>query len=303
MGMKHRTSTAEAAPGLIGAAEWDEDHDVEVSLQFPEQATDPAPASNIVQLFAKKMAQRGFMATENDSDGTSKLVQPSFFESNVGVLAPGTSFFGITATTQTTGTGAAVAAAAPANTNNVTACKRFTFTTGTTATGAAGYNGSNTDYWRGDAAGRGGFFGAIRFGIQTWDGSGLNMFFGILQTTTILGDVGALSNMIGIGRTDADTTWQFLHNAASTVTKFNTGVTCTVGQVLDFFFYAPPNGTEVHFMLRDAFTGAILAEYTATTNLPAAATTMRLRAQAVNRLSSVVSKVVCLMRYYMETDN
>lgn len=304
MGIKH--SVASSEPGLIGATEWDDDHAIDGPLEFPLEPTLPSPLTDVLKVFAQRRANRSLLRIIGQS-GVDVSLQPAFFGNTIRMWTPSTGatigVFGQAALTAiNSGTGAAVATPSPGAGSNIAAMWRFTLGTGTVAGNTSGVRDPAAYYHRGSAAGRGGWFIACRFAVETF-ASDIQVLLGLTAATTALaGEASAYTNMVGIGKDAADANWQFMYNDASgTATKINTTIAVNATDVLDFFCFAPPNGTEVHFELRNAMTGALLASATATTDLPVNTTMLTARA-SLRAPTSVTARQLSINKMYIETD-
>lgn len=124
-------------------------------------------------------------------------------------------------------------------------------------------------------ANSGGFHVRLIFGVVTQDNNG-RAFFGMCPVNTnpiiAAANPSAATNIFGFGKDQADTNLQFMHNDGSgTATKVDTGITVAslVNQVLLLDLFVPVGGASVKAFLRNAFTGALLASGSVTTDLPA----------------------------------
>ena len=89
---------------------------------------------------------------------------------------------------------------------------------------------------------------------------------------------------------------------ATAVTKTNTAITITAGQILDFMMFAPPNGSDITCRVTDAVSGTVLYNDTVfTTDLPLNTTFMYMQAHNQSTTGSS-SKALSLNRMYLETD-
>jgi hypothetical protein len=121
-------------------------------------------------------------------------------------------------------------------------------------------------------------------------------------STALAGDPSAFLNCAMIGKDAADTTWYFMHNdGAGAATKVNTTRAVTAGDVLDFFMFAPPNGTTIDFQLNNAMTGATIATHQATTDLPVNTTVLFNRA-SIRAPTSTTARQLAINKVYTETD-
>jgi len=238
--------------------------------------------------------------------GVDVALQPALFGNSVFMWLPGTGTtlginWGTSFTARNSGTSAAQAHPTRASTNAMTSLNRATFGTGTTATGASGIQSSATVAWRGNAAGLGGFFFFARFGIETL-ATDQRAFVGLsANNATMAADSSTWNNTCGIGKDSANTTWQIIMRGTA-VTKTNTGITVTAGQILDFAMFAAPNGSNITCRIANAVTGAVLYDNTSfTTNLPTNTTFLHMQAHTQST-SGTTAKLLALNRMYVETD-
>ncbi|WWT39610.1 hypothetical protein [Microcystis phage Mel-JY03] len=302
----YQTATADDPGSEVSASEWNADHQITDSVDFPVITSAPSGATDVLKLFAQRRANRSLLR-QVGQNGIDVTLQPAFFGNSIGMWLPSTGttigVFGLAAVTAlNSGTSAAVSTPTVGTGSDIASMRRFAFGTGTTATGTSGARDASAHFFRGNAAGRGGFFQFARFAVETF-ASDIRVILGLTNNTAALaGDPSALVNMCGIGKDSADANWQFMHNDGSgTATKSNTGVAVNATDILDFFMFAPPNGTTIDFELRNAMTGAQLATYQATTDLPVNSTTMVQRA-GIMSVSGTTAKLLSVNRMYIETD-
>ena len=265
-----------------------------------------ATAPDELELFARSRAGR-MMLHQVGPNGIDVAFQPSFFGNNIVIWMPTSAALVATGlgtlwTARVTGTSAAKSHPAPASTNDATAMKAAQFSTGTTTTGTAGES-SDAQFFRGNAAGRGGFFFFSRFALTAVSGT-YRVFTGLsANAANWTTDPSATANSIGLAKDAADTNFQFLIRGASAATKVDTGVAPALNTVYDFLMFAPPNGGQIQFRLSNAVTGALLAESTAPsmTNAPATTTFMSMWF-ALSSASGTTAKNGLLNRMYCESD-
>ena len=194
---------------------------------------------------------------------------------------------------------------ARASTNSLTSMNRATFSSNVTPTinTGCGSQSASTVAWLGNAANLGGFLFFARFGIETYVSSckilvGLTALNAALSTTT---EPSANINTIALCKDSTDTTWQVVTKSATTVTKTNTAITITAGQILDLFIHSAPNSQSVKFEIKNAVTGVSLYVSAAiTTNLPASTVFLYMHSQILNTTTAVVA--LALNRMYLESD-
>lgn len=306
MAIRHSAVAADLVdPARIGAEDWDADHEVDVSLDLPIQTATPAGVADILKLFASRRANRSILRMVGQS-GIDVSLQPALFGNSVALMTPSTgtgqSLLGLSMTALNSGTGAAQSTPAVQTTNDLTWLRRILFGTGTTATGASGIRTATVLFGRGNAAGRGGWFQYFRFGVEAF-ASDLRLILGMTNNTTALAaEPSAFSHMQGLIKDSTDANWHFCTNGSDAAgTKVDTGVAVTEGQVLDFFSFCQPNGDAIGFMLTNPMTGAVLAEHTATTDLPGTTNLMVARV-GIQSQTGTTAKSLAVNRMYIETD-
>lgn len=146
--------------------------------------------------------------------------------------------------------------------------RRWQNTSGPSAGGSSaaerGFVGTGQEgrcFWRGNAAGLGGFFVAMLGMTGTMDAN-TRCFFGLLGETGSAGpastiDPSTLLDSVFIGADDTDGNLQVMHNdSAGACTKVDLGIDKTTlsSRLYDFFLYAAPNGSEIEYRVirRDA---------------------------------------------------
>lgn len=303
---KESTAPAPSNPALVGGPDWNDDHLIEVGINLPSQATTPPspPAGNLT-LFAQSRAGRQLLAMVGPA-GVDVNLQPALFGNSVFMWSPSTGTtvsgnFGTSWTARNAGTGAAQAHPARASTNALTSLARATFGTGTTATGSSGIQSALAAAWRGNAPGLGGFFFASRFGVETL-AADLRVLVGLSALNAALnGEPSAQANTIALVKDSADANWFLATRDGTAVTKTPTGLAVTAGVILDLFMFAPPNGSDVRVLLRNAVTGAVALDTTITANLPVNTAFLFAHAQ-VQSVTGTTAKLLALNRIYVEND-
>lgn len=304
MSVKH--STLAADPGLIDGDDWDAAHVIDGPLELPIETATPAGLTDRLKVFAQRRANRSLLRMIGQS-GIDTSLQPALFGNTIRMWMPNTGtsvgVFGQGALTAiNSGTGAAVSTPTPGSGSNMSSLWRFLLGTGTVAGNTSGVRDPITYYQRGSAAGRGGWFYACRFGVET-SNADIQVQIGLAASTVALaGDPSAFVNCAMIGKDTADANWHFMHNdAAGAATKVNTTVAVTANDILDFFMFCPPNGTTIDFQLVNAVTGASLATAQATTDLPVNTTMLTNRA-SIRAPSSTTARTLAINKVYTETD-
>ena len=192
---------------------------------------------------------------------------------------------------------------ARAATNSLTSMSRALFPSTATANTGCGIQSTTTVAWLGNAANLGGFLFFARFGVETYVSSckimvGLSALAAMLSTAT---EPSANINTIALCKDSTDTTWQIVTKSATTVTKTNTAITITAGQILDLFIHTAPNSQSVKFEIKNAVTGVSLYVSAAiTTNLPANTIFLNMQAMILSTTTALVG--LALNRLYLESD-
>lgn len=235
--------------------------------------TSPTAASaNTVKLTGLDEAGRT-MVGFRDADNPAAALQPALFDRNAFTsFAMGTTNnLGGTGSLTVTGT---ATARAMATTNLFTAARRVGYVSAATANSSAAVARNERTWWRGNAAGLGGFFFAARFGIS--DAAA------VADATTFCGLANAFisdtapasrTNFVGLAHSSGQTTWRIMHNDGSGVaTEIDLGANfpCDTRStdLYDVRFYCAPNGSSIFYRVERLNTGDV-ATGEITTDLPA----------------------------------
>lgn len=128
-------------------------------------------------------------------------------------------------------------------------------------------------FYRGNAAGLGGFFFICRFMFASIK-TGCRAFVGLHSGTTaiVTGDPSSTTNMCGFAFDLADTAWTFMHNDGSgTATKdaiAGQTTLATNNTGFDAYIFCYPNDTTVYYRLDDLVQGTTLCDTSASSDLP-----------------------------------
>lgn len=271
-------------------------------LNLADQSIPAAPASGLT-IYTRSRGGRRFLETMGPS-GLDTSLQPAIFGNNTVVWLPGTSTTAAIAWGKSWTVGATQAHPGLATTNFLTSMSRATYTTSTTSGNASGVRMSAAQFWRGNAASLGGFFFFARLGVVTFQ-SAMQIWCGLSGVTGLLaGEPSAQNDTICIGKDTGDANWQLIFRSASAATKVDLGLAVAANQVLDFMFFAPPNGSNVTCRVVNITAPAspvVLADNTVhTTDLPTA--TSFLAAHAECRTNAASAVAIALNRIYIESD-
>lgn len=193
------------------------------------------------------------------------------------------------------------------STNRWSATPRKRFQTSTTAGNASGMRTAYTQWFRGSAAGFGGFWFRAQLGAQI-NLNGGQKFVGLCASTGALaGEPSALVNMCGMGYDAADSSagnWQFMRNDGSgTATKVDLGTDAARGttQGWDLQMFLAPNGAELFVRIVNLNTGVVVLNTSYTTDLPATNTGMAFKAEVRNGAVAAADNLE-VAKVYIEAD-
>jgi len=135
-----------------------------------------------------------------------------------------------------------------ANTNLLTSMKRISYISSTTASSSGGMKINVLNFWRGNAAGLGGFYFCCRFGIAAQP-TNWRMFCGMYGSTTnpsTTADPSAWTvGAIGVCKSSADTNLQFITvGTSAALSSTGLGLPSTA-QVVEVRIFAAPNSSSV----------------------------------------------------------
>lgn len=267
-----------------------------------------APAAGFTILYSTDIAGDSRLKYKHAGSGRASTLQESMYQGGIIAVFPATT------TTFTTFGAPAFTAIGTVSTPVIASgslrasTRRAIVTSAGVTNSASELRHAQTQVWRGDAAGLGGFFSVFTFGGSTAV-AGQRYFVGWLGVTTAIAttqDPVALTNCIGVGNAAADANLQVLYNdAAGTCTKINLGASFPVpssvnNAIYEAVFFAKPNGSTVGYRVTRLDTGAVTSG-TLNTDLPAS--TVFLAPHFYMNNNAVVAAVVLdFYRFYTETD-
>lgn len=162
-----------------------------------------------------------------------------------------------------------------ANTNVYTQARRCGAASAASANSSAGFRIANPPWWRGNAAGLGGYEIVIRGGIAAYQ-SGMRAFFGVINNTVPSATVDPSDttniDFFGIGKDAADTTWALIYNDnAGAATKADLGANfpanTSATDIYELRLFCKPNDTILFYSVKRLNTGDIV-DGSANANLP-----------------------------------
>ncbi|MGL4396604.1 MAG: hypothetical protein ACRCS9_08710 [Hyphomicrobium sp.] len=243
------------------------------------------------------------------SAGRSSILQASMFDKKVGYWsAAGNATtlplaFGVPAPA---GTGTATARSW-ASTNLFTSMRRLGMVSAATAGSLAGSRTGAAQFWRGNAAGLGGFFLNMRAGCSdAATVAGARGFYGMSASTGAPTNVepNTLNNSVGFAQISTSSNLQVITRDGTTAQTIDLGVNFPANtlsvDMYDMTLFCEPNASEIFYRVERMNTGHV-AEGTLTTNLPVAATGMGITLWRCNNATALA----CAFDYshvYVETE-
>ncbi len=252
------------------------------------ESLEPASPATGLRLYAKRIAGR-LLPKIVGPIGIDTVLQEAMHGNSVFMASPsaGTAAPNVIGGTLTTAATMSSQFSA-ISTNRWSATMRKRFQTSTTAGNASGMRTAYGQWFRGSAAGFGGFFFRAQIGAQI-NLNGGQKFVGLCASTAALaGDPSALINMCGMGYDAADPStgnWQFMRNDGSGVaTKVDLGPDAARGitQGWDLIMAIAPNDAELFVRIVNLNTNAVVLDTSYTTDIPAANVALAMKAEVRN---------------------
>ena len=285
-------------------------------LELTGVSSEPAvPAAGDLKIYSKSVGGR-MMPKMVGPSGVDAMLQPFLGTSRFVLFQPQTG---------TTGTGGALgpvwtsngtvshptpASTAPAITNQMKRTRYANVATTTNQQLGPRYNAASEQmFWRGNAAGLGGFYFYTRFSVELYPASTVRIFAGLSSTNTgsvVISDT-VLNNTCGLWHdtTDSSTTFNFVTRDAATTTKQAIALSNAIaaGNLYDFTMFCPPNGTTITWRLVDLVNNVTYSNSTSTT-LPANTAFMQPQVQMSNGTANVTVTTVAIgvASIYVESD-
>lgn len=292
--------------------------DAETTALYPvKPGTDSvptAPASNFAKMWFKSIANRATPKWMAPS-GVDQILQDSIYDNNWCLYLPnnGTTVglnYGIAWTSAGTVSHPTPATTAPAKTNQMKRTRWANVVTTTNQVLGLTTAAAEKTFWRGNAAGLGGFFFHCRFIVELWPAATVRLFVGLSdQTTNPVASDTLAGNCCGLWHdtTEAATVLNFVRRDGTTATK--TAITLTealqAGSSFDFYMYAPPNGSAINYALYDIKNDVWRAvDQAITTNLPSSTAFMGPCAAMSNGTANVTVTTTAFgcARLYCQSD-
>lgn len=246
---------------------------------------DPSvPSDGFLRVYAKKIAQRHMFKIIGPS-GVDSALQTALFQNRILIYVPSTGATG-------TGSGAGLgpvwtsggtvshptpASTAPAISNQMRRTRYANVVTTTNQTlGIKAAAADTLNYWRGNAAGLGGFFFAARFIVELYPASTVRLFAGLTASsgTYVVASDTVLNNTCGLWHDTTDPSsgsgaFNFVTRDGATTTKqaITLANAIAAGNSYDFYMFCPPNGSTIYWRLDD-IVNAVTYENNTGTTLP-----------------------------------
>jgi hypothetical protein len=269
--------------------------------------TDPATPTGGLIHYSKVIAGRLLPKIIGPS-GVDTVMQVGLHGNSVMMVAPAN------ATTAPTVWGGVLTTAATmshqqtiASANRWLATRRTRFQTSTTINNATGMRTAYVQWFRGNAAGFGGFWFRCQLG-QNININGGQKFVGLCASTGALaGEPSALLNMCGMGFDSTDLAtgnWQFMYNdGTGSAAKVDLGVDAarntTTGY--DLVMFMAPNSSELFVRIVNLATNVVVLETSYTgANVPVVNTGMAFAAQV--RTTTAAADNLEIAKVYIESD-
>jgi hypothetical protein len=171
---------------------------------------------------------------------------------------------------------------------------------------------SEQQFWRGNAAGLGGFFFYTRFIVELYPASTVRLFAGLTATSTgsvAISDT-VLANTCGLWHDTTDPStgagaFNFVTKDATTATKqaITLSNAIAAGNSYDFTMSCDPNGSSIDWRLVDNVNGVTYSG-NKSTNLPVATAFMQPQVQMSNGTANVTvtTTAIGVANIYVESD-
>lgn len=276
-------------------------------LQLAAVATPDAPAADHIRVFGRWLAGRMLLAQIGPS-GIDTALQHALHGNSIFMISPSS---GTTAPNVLGGTLSTAATMslqfAAGSSNRWTATARKRFQTSTTAGNQSGMRTAYGQWFRGSAAGFGGFWFRAQLGAQI-NLNGGQKFVGLCASTGALaGDPSALTNMCGIGYDAGDASsgnWYFMRNdgsGAATKVDLGTDVARSTSVGWDLTMGLAPGGSDLYVRVENLNTGVVALQTTYSTDLPAVNTALAFKADVRNGAVAAADNLE-VAKAYIESD-
>jgi hypothetical protein len=236
-----------------------------------------APVTNTISFFGKVKGGRVMPSFIGATGFGGWPAMPHIMHNPTGYILPIPGGTTISALRMTSANTIAFTARTPTSANAFMSSFRVSQTTGATAGTSVSWRNAVLQFWRGNAAGLGGFYAVARFGVATVAAQG-RVFVGFKDSATILTNANPSSqtNIIGFSY-DSGQTNLYAISANSTIANtidLGAGFPVNTGNTdwYEAIIYAPPNGGTVQYQVTNLKNGNNVIGTYNQTNLPTTTT-------------------------------
>lgn len=169
----------------------------------------------------------------------------------------------------------APSSSAPAISNQMNRTRYANIATTTNQTlGIKAAAADSLKYWRGSAAGLGGFFYSARFIVELYAASTVRIFAGLAasSSTYVVASDTVINNTCGLWHDTTDPSsgagaFNFVTRNTATTTKqpITLANAIVAGNSYDFYMWSAPNGSDIYWRLDDVVNGVTYSNSTSTT--------------------------------------
>lgn len=278
----------------------------ELTFDLPAISAEPvAPAASNLKMYSKLVAGRMIPKFMGD-DGNDYSLQVHIGRNRVIFLHPTTgAAIGVVGTAAITTSGT-LTTPVLASTNLLTSVRTTLFSSGTVAGTVASLRSAQTELWRGNAAGLGGFEFTARFGLNTLV-TNMRAFVGITDAIAVPTNVDPTTSVtigkVGMAININTGNWNIVTNVAGsapTVTALGANFPVNTTDLLELVLFAAPDGSGIGYRVVNLSTGNNTSG-TITTNLPAATTFLTFNAWVTNNATAAAA-IMAVNRFYLESD-
>ena len=279
-----------------------------------------APSSGRLHFYSKAIAGR-MMPKIKGPSGLDTVIQPAIFQNRILLYVPST---GTTGTGSGTGLGPVwtsggtvshptPSSTAPSISNQMRRTRYANVVTTTNQTlGIKAAAADSLNYWRGNAAGLGGFFYAARFIVELYPASTVRIFAGLTASsaTYVVASDTVLNNTCGLWHSTIDPStgvgaFNFVTRDTATTTKqaITLSNAIAAGNSYDFYMWCAPNGSEIFWRLDDVVNNVTYSG-SQTSTLPAATAFMGPQCAMSNGTANitVTTSAIGIAGVYTESD-
>lgn len=260
------------------------------AMERPAITEPAAPAAGNLLSYVKNIAGRLFVFHKNIL-GESMPVQDALWNNSTIIWKPTSATAGLWIGAVGAGAGT-YSTLLPTTASKYTTSRRARYANVVTTTDQVlGQRNTENVWFRGAAAGQGGYYACSNFGFDLWT-NGSRAFFGLHSTTSVVtSNPSILADTVGFAVDAADNgAISFLTRDATTATKAATGLTIVSGKGYRACFYAAPNSSTIGWYIKDINAGTEAAG-TASTTLPTNTTFLSLGSLASNGANTLVNAV------------